>query len=104
MPLTLYPVVIPCPPQTTLNVLDKKVERLVVNVPQMVIRYLPLRDFWLDSFGTTQVRPLSPVPVPCPLSHVIDPPRALSSHLCVTHSRRHFLTFMQCTFSHWDRW
>ena len=21
----------------------------------MVIKYLPLRDFWLDSFGTTQI-------------------------------------------------
>jgi len=69
VPLTLYPVVIPCPLQTTLNVLDKKVERLVVNVPQMVIRYLPLRDFWLDSFGTTQVRLLSPLPCRMLLIH-----------------------------------
>ena len=41
--------------KATLSVLDKKVERLVTNVPHMLIKYLPLRDFWLDSFGTTQV-------------------------------------------------
>ena len=41
--------------KSTLSVLDKKVERLVTNVPHMLIKYLPLRDFWLDSFGTTQI-------------------------------------------------
>ena len=54
-------IVVSSPLPATLSVLDKKVERLVTNVPHMLIKYLPLRDFWLDSFGTTQVPPRPPL-------------------------------------------
>ena len=47
--------------KVVMDVLDRKVDRLVNNSPQMLFRHLPLRDFWLDSFGTTQVpRPIQP--------------------------------------------
>jgi len=41
--------------KVVMDVIDRKVDRLVNNSPQMLFRHLPLRDFWLDSFGTTQV-------------------------------------------------
>ena len=41
-----------------MDAIERKVDRMVNNAPQMLFRTLSVRDFWLDMFGTTQVRAL----------------------------------------------
>jgi hypothetical protein len=38
-----------------IDTLDKKITRQVTTVPQMMITYAPVRDFWLTNFGVTQM-------------------------------------------------
>jgi len=44
--------------KAVMDAIERKVDRMVNNAPQMLFRTLSVRDFWLDMFGTTQVRAL----------------------------------------------